>query len=656
MARVFFFLTLISSITFTACRTGKLPVTKNNAVMLYEKQNYSEAVKMLEKLNKKAKEEEKKLYTDMLADSYTKMNDYKNAAKHLKSCISLFPNKREYRLQYANMLMGMENYPEAINQLNEYIALVPGNKVAAETKKMCELAIQLQGQGTGFTVESMIDLNTKYNEYAPVSRPTGLYFTSDRPDATGENKNTWLGTEYADIFVSRVVDNEFEKPRPVGEPISTPLNEGVCSFNEQGNIMAYTMCKDAGFDSSCAIVVLRRNRGAWGKPEVLSFSLRKGFVFGHPALSPSGNTLVFSSNLAGGEGGHDLWITNFENGNWSTPANLGSKINSARDEMFPVFTNENTLYFSSNGHPGFGGLDIFKSIKVNGKWRKPDNLLVPLNSGGDDFGITFNEDGSTGYFSSNRPESEGDDLYKFTMQTPPLCKIEGQVFSQATKKPLANSTVYLTDLVANKVYSIPTDERGSYQAYICYDRDYKLDAYQKYYTNNQPKPRITTRGLKFEKTFTQNFFLDKWVIDEIRLEGILYDLAKADIRPDAAVVLDSLARILTIHSYLVVELSSHTDCRGDSAYNYNLSQQRAKSCVDYLVSKGIEKDRLVAQGYGETKLLNNCACEQEGDPGYDCTEEQHQRNRRTSFTILRTDYKPLDEPEFGEPYLEPECN
>lgn len=641
---------------FVACNRNNLPANANNAQMLYEKQHYTAAATMLNKLYRKSKKkDEKAQYALMLADSYRQMNQYEEAANFYAKCVEYFPNKPSYRFLQAQMLMGQNKYPEAISALEQYIRNVPGDNNAKETLEMCKLAVDLNNQGTQFSVEPLINFNTKYNEYSPLLRPNGLYFTSDRPQSTGENTNAWLGTEYSDIFLSRSTDEGFEEPTPLGEPINTVKNEGVCSFNEQGNVMAYTQCSGPGYDSSCAILVIRRERGVWSSPEVIPFSKRDGYVFGHPALSADGNTLVFSSNLGGGIGGHDLWISEYRNGDWSTPTNMGSKINSARDEMFPVFTNDNTLYFSSNGHPGFGGLDIFKAIRINDKWRKPDNLLVPLNSGGDDFGITFHQNGSKGYFTTNRQGTEGDDLYSFTKVTPPLCSISGVVYDNSTKKPLVNSVVFLRDLVSEETFYLNTDDQGAYTAYICYDKDYRLDAYRKFYTNNRQKPRVSTRGLKFEKKFTQDFYLDKWVIDEIRLEGIYYDLDKATIRDDAKPVLDSLARILKIHHYLVVELSSHTDCRGSAEYNQDLSQRRAESCVDYLVAQGLARERLIAKGYGESKLLNDCACDEEDASGESCTDEEHQLNRRTSFMILRTDYEPVEDPEFGQPYIEPEC-
>ena len=323
--------------------------------------------------------------------------------------------------------------------------------------------------------------------------------------------------------------------------------------------------------------------------------------------------------------------------------------------MFPFFYDDNTIYFSSNGHPGFGGLDIFKAVKINGKWRKPSNLLVPMNSGGDDFGITFDRSNpmlTSGYFSSNRKGTEGDDIFEFEMVQPPLCTVTGTVYDKKTKKPLANSVVYLDEIGSNNPVYIQTDEDGKYIMKLLYDKEYKMDAYKKYYAFNDDKPRINTRDQAFQKEFQQDFYLDKWVIEEIKIEGVYYDVNSSEIRDDAKPVLDSLARILKIHYYLGIELASHTDCRADSIYNMKLSQARAEACVAYLSKAGIDKARLTAKGYGENKLLNDCACE--GDVESNCSDVDHQLNRRTTFRILRTDYQTIGDKLYGEPYKDPE--
>jgi outer membrane protein OmpA-like peptidoglycan-associated protein len=361
--------------------------------------------------------------------------------------------------------------------------------------------------------------------------------------------------------------------------------------------------------------------------------------------------LVFSSNTPGGYGGHDLYMSRLQENTWSKPENMGPAINTAKDEMFPTWIDEHTLYFSSNGHPGFGALDLFVSYYKGNKWRKPVNLLPPINSGGDDMTMHFDpaSEGSAGYFSSNRL-GRGDDLFYFEVQTPEPCRLCGTVYDHKTKKPLARASVLLYDRLADTRYYVETDDKGQYCIQLPYEKEYRLDAYFQYYTNKNEPAYLSTVGLAFAQNFKQDFYLTKWTVDEVKIEGILYDLDKADLRPESKLVLDSLGQLLQLHYYLVVELSSHTDCRGTASYNEALSQRRAESCVNYLTAMGIDPGRLVAKGYGEGRLLNDCACEDEQGLGLTCPESLHQANRRTSFQIMRTDFEPQNVPDFGLPW------
>lgn len=640
------------------CRAGKLPSTPQNADLLYEKHHYYDAATMLNKLVKKEKDaNEAKEMTLKLADCYRQMNDYGKALIWYKKVVAQNPDKPEYIYLLADLEMSNDNYESALVYLKTYQKEVPGDKRIAEKIKICEKAIELNVSGSRFIVESLEELNTIYNDYAPVYANGGLYFTSDREGSTGGLKYPRLGTYYSDIYVADEEDGYLTKAKPMGNSINSNLNEGAASFSKSGNAMIFTQCSGKGYDSSCALLYSEKERGTWSKPEVVDFGISAEYMFGQACLSDDGKTIILVSNMPGGYGGHDLYESKRSNGVWGRPVNLGNKVNSQGDEMFPYLMDDKTLYFSSNGHPGFGALDVFVSVKKKDTWRNPDNLLPPINSGGDDFGMTFRKDNpafTEGYLSSNRKGGQGDDIYTFKIVTPPLCNISGIVYDNKTKKPLANSTVFLTDLATNTTVYIETDDRGAYDMKLLYEKDYKLDAYKKYYTNNQEIPRISTRGLNFQKNFKQDFYLDKWTIEEVEIEGILYDLDKADLRPESKVILDSLASILKIHFYLVVELSSHTDCRGSKDYNQALSQRRAESCVNYLISKGVSTDRLQAKGYGETRLLNDCACEGEEGKGINCTEAQHQENRRTAFQILRTDFEPVNKPDFGTPYEDPE--
>ncbi|MFY0674291.1 MAG: OmpA family protein [Bacteroidia bacterium] len=644
-------------IAFTGCRTGKLPATNQNADMLYYKHHYYEAAEMYTKLIKKQKDDVKKReQTIKLADSYRQMNRYDMASLWYEKVIAQNPDKPEYLYLYADLLMSANDYAKALDILKRYEKEVPGDKRAGRKINMCEQALKLNIEGSRFNISAVSELNTQYNEYAPVYVKGAIYFTSDREGTTGGLKYPRLGTYYSDVFVSAENDGEFDKPKPMGSSINSNLNEGATSFNKGGSVMVLTQCSGQGYDSSCVLLISKKERGNWSKPEVIDFGIKGDYMFGQPAVSEDGKTIIFVSNIPGGYGGHDLYKTELKNGAWGRPQNLGARVNSSGDEMFPYLLDDKTLYFSSNGHPGFGALDIFVSYLKKEQWRNPTNLLPPVNSGGDDFGLTFRKDNpalTQGFLSSNR-NSKGDDIFSFEIVTPPLSTVCGTVYDKKTKKPLANSRVMLTDLGNSETVYVDTDEKGKYCMKLLYEKDYKMDAYKMYYANNSDKPRISTRGLNFQENYSQDFYLEKWTVDEIEIEGILYDVDKADLRTESKEILDSLSSSLKIHYYLVVELSSHTDCRGSQEYNQELSQRRAESCVNYLISKGISRDRMVAKGYGETKLLNDCACEGEEGKGLDCSEAQHQENRRTSFQIIRTDFEPQDAPDFGTEYVDPE--
>lgn len=658
MKRLLLLLPII--VLMVGCRSGKLPVSASNAELLYEKEHYHDAAEMFEKLVKKEKDEDKKKdQVTKLANCYRQISNFPKAATYYRKVMEYYPDEPQYMYVYADLLMSNDNYEEALVYLEKYQKEVPGDKRVPKKIEVCKQAMAINIGGSRFNVSRADDLNSNYNDYCPSVAGGNLYFTSDRSGATGGERYPRRGSFYSDVYVSEIGETSLSNPKQLGGAINSSENEGATAFNSAGTVMIFTRCHGKGFDSSCALMLSSKGSGSWSKPVAIDFSVSAEYMYGHPTLSEDGKTLIFSSNIPGGNGGHDLYVSRkLGPGNWSKPENLGPKVNSAGDEMFPYLLDDKTLYFSSNGHPGFGALDVFVSINKKDRWRNPENLLPPINSGGDDFGICYDRDNpelSNGYFTSNRKTTQGDDIFRFDIVTPPLCTVCGTVYDAKTKKKLSGATVYLTDLANENTVYAKTNGQGQYCMKLLYEHDYKMDAYKKYYANNQAKPRFDTRNLNFQKEFKEDFYLDKWTIEEIKIEGILYDVNSADLRSESMEILDSLASILTIHNYLVVELSSHTDCRASVAYNQDLSQRRAQSCVDYLISKGIAKERLEAKGYGENRLLNDCACEGEEGKGLDCTEEQHQENRRTAFQILRTDFVPIaGDEEYGKPYVDPE--
>ncbi|MGB0432376.1 MAG: tetratricopeptide repeat protein, partial [Bacteroidia bacterium] len=428
---------VIATLIFiTGCRTGKLPTSNSNADILYEKHHYYDAAQMYNKLIKKQKDETKKReQTLKLADCYRQMNYYTKAAIWYKKAIEQNPDKPEFLYLYADLLMSQNNYSGALETLQIYQKEVPGDNRADKKIEICNKAIKLDIDGSRFNLKPIVQLNTQFNEYAPIYINQTLYFTSDREGTTGGLKYPRLGTYYSDVFISADENGTLSKPKPMGNTINTSLNEGSSAFNKSGNVMVFTQCSGQGFDSSCVLLISTKQRGNWSKPEVIDFGIKGDYMFGQPTLNEQGNQIIFSSNMPSGYGGHDLYSTTLKNGAWARPQNLGPKINSNGDEMFPYLLNEYTLYFSSNGHPGFGALDVFMAVKKKDKWRNPQNLLPPVNSGGDDFGMTFKKDNSAfteGFLSSNR-NGQGDDIFSFEIVTPPLSTVCGTVYDKKTK-------------------------------------------------------------------------------------------------------------------------------------------------------------------------------------------------------------------------------
>ncbi|MCF8258166.1 MAG: OmpA family protein, partial [Flavobacteriales bacterium] len=371
----------------------------------------------------------------------------------------------------------------------------------------------------------------------------------------------------------------------------------------------------------------------------------------HPALSADGNTLVFTSDVAGGKGGRDLWSSKFdaEKKRWAAPVNLAS-VNTPGNEMYAFIHNDGTLYFASDGHMGMGGLDLFMADAQGESWVNVTNLRAPINSAGDDFAIIFEKEQEKGFFSSNRGEGKGsDDIYSFML---PALKftLSGTVIDFKTRKPIKDAVVSIVGTDGSS-FETATDAQGKYALTLAPATSYVITAGKKdYYLNKTGK--TTTVGFEEDKDLVADFELDP-INRVIDLPNIFYDLAKWDLRPESKVSLDGLIETLNDNPTIVIELGSHTDTRGSDSDNLSLSQKRAQSVVDYLIENGVEAERLVAKGYGETtpKVLDK----QEGlfavgsvindafinkQSTNELKEEAHQLNRRTEFKVLRSDFVP----------------
>ncbi len=386
------------------------------------------------------------------------------------------------------------------------------------------------------------------------------------------------------------------------------------------------------------IFYAKRENGKWGKLKPF-FLNSDEFSVGHPALSPDGKTLYFVSDMKGGLGGTDIYFCTRDGGKWSKPKNLGPVVNTFGNEMFPFVADNGDLYFASDGHPGFGGLDIFVSRMVNGKWTTPKNLGLPINSSYDDFGYVEYKNTGKGLFCSNRPGGKGaDDIYCFkripveqpklpVVMTPPPT-VSGCVKDKTTREPVPGATVFLLDNETGKVLIIKANSNGCFKTPVKKGTQYLVKAMQNGYIADCLPFSFDATRTQTDLSIPRDLLLDKLAVNrKFKLENIYYDFDKWNIRKDAEPSLNNLVMIMKENA-ITVELGSHTDSRGTDDYNNRLSQRRAESAVQYIVSAGIDPSRITAHGYGKTQLVNKCKT------GVPCTEEEHQANRRTEFKVL----------------------
>ncbi|MFQ5448277.1 MAG: OmpA family protein, partial [Saprospiraceae bacterium] len=505
-----------------------------------------------------------------------------------------------------------------------------------------------------------VDFNSRNADYAPALYENGqLVFTSDRNAAVGEATYHWTGNDFSDLFAADLNTGIVD---PFDNTINTPDNEGTAVFNSDYSEMYFTRCfGDKKDDYYCKLMYSKRNGGHWSVPAPLPF-MEEGVNYGHPALSADDNTLYFSCNSKDGWGGYDIWYCERTAGEWGEPKLMGRTINTIGNEKFPRLDGD-TLYFSSDWHPGMGGLDIFKTWRLpNGAWVPVKNLKPPINSGSDDFGFVVDYKAKkpkdvlqTGFFTSNRPDGAGnDDIYRFEKRTPPpqpakpeptaadykmilngyvLEKIFASEDNPDSKllgrKPLPGAEVKVYFGKKTKTFTVGND--GFFTFEMEENTLYNIQAAKEGFLKGETN--FSTVGIGTDpgnpvQTFEVEIVLDKIYLNkEIVLEDIYYDFDKWDIRTDARPTLDKLARNMELNPDIRIQLASHTDCRGNDRYNLDLSQKRAQSAVDYLISKGISANRLIAKGFGESVPKADCLCNR-------CTEEQHQLNRRTTFTIL----------------------
>jgi outer membrane protein OmpA-like peptidoglycan-associated protein len=643
-------------ITFISGCSKKLVL---DGATTYDLKQYSVAPALLQKdFDAAGDAASKKEIALKIGDSYSRYNQYAKAEKWYKQAADL--GAFSALLKQGMMQMAQENYAEAIKTFTKLSKVDAVSKLQATNEiKNCERAIEWKAANSKITIENVASLNSPKSDFAPVWDNGKLYFSSSRSEAKGKEVNAWTNEKNADIFFSEKDKNGFGKVFPFDTALNSNYFEGTMAFTNNGNDIYFTRCQTLDLSSTakikqakneyCHIFFSRKVYGEWGEPEMLALFPDTVNV-GHPVLSRDAKLLVVSSDAPRGFGGKDLYYFIKTDTGWSAPYNAGADINTKGDEMFPWLDEVSNLYFSSNGHSGMGGLDIFRAAKFKSSWKEPQNLKSPINSGADDFSYTIdkykpkNVDDlilTSGYFSSNRAGGKGgDDIYYFEEGWVNYFVLNGKVQEKKYENPENPDSKLLGMKPLEKVkvilkssadsIAILSNAAGVFNANLKSETDYKLTYYKPGYFSatgfvstkgkrNQDSTYIYLNTLaELDKIFTQK---------EIVIPNIYYDYNKATLRPESKIVLDSILIFFNSNKELIIEIGSHTDSRGGDAYNEKLSQARAQSVVDYLIEKGIEKDRLAAKGYGEARLVNNCAND------VNCTEEEHQKNRRTTFRI-----------------------
>ena len=613
-----------------------------------------------------------------MADCYRRINYTQKAIAAYNNAIRYKQADSLTHLYLAQQLMKNGSYKEASKQFQEFLDSI-GNEESTELRnyellaktglKSAQKAPEWKKQGSDYTVKRENFFNSRRADYSPMlagEENNQLFFTSTRNQAKGDELSGITGTKNGDIFVSQKDDKgKWQRPEVIDSELNSDFDEGVCSFTPDGRTMYLTQCKtDPDYPRFATIMTSSRSDASWSKATELKLSRDTLSAFAHPAVSPDGQWLYFCSNMPGGLGGYDIWRVRLTTSGAAGVENVGAPINTPGDEMFPTFRPNGDLYFSSDGHEGMGGLDIYIAKVINNVNEENEELAntqqpssntqlthpgYPLNSQGDDFGMTFEGMKNQGYFSSNRGDGKGwDHIYSF--YNPEIIQtVTGWVYEQDGYE-LPQGQVYMVgNDGTNLKLSVKGD--GSFTQEIKAGVDYVFLGTCKGFLNHQEQ--LCVEPVTKSEEYTLQFPLAS-ITAPVLIDNIFYDFDKATLRPESTEALDKLVVLLQENPNVTIELSAHCDYKGSEEYNKRLSQRRAESVVKYLIEHGIESDRLTPVGYGKEKpktirrkLTEKYPFLKENDvltEEYIKTLEEEQQelcnqmNRRTEFRVLRTTY------------------
>ena len=557
-------------------------------------------------------------------------------------------------LRLGQMQQKNGRYADAIKHYDAYLQYDPTSVLAFNGVEGSQKALEWKKNPTRYVVKRMDKFNSRRGEFSPMLLGPDydqLYFASSRSKDKDQKISAITGQNNNNFYVIKKDEQgNWLQPEELEDEVNTEFDEGTPSFTSDGNTMYYTYCTQAPEgDRTAEIYMSSRSSAKWGKGSKVEILKDSVTALAHPSVSPDGRWLYFVSDAVGGQGGKDIFRARINGNDFGPMENLGPEINTPGDEVFPYVRDSVTLYFASNGHPGMGGLDLFRATLDSTEHWHVENMRSPINSNGDDFGITFEGVHERGFFSSNRNDARGyDHLYSFELPIITV-KIEGIVFD-VDEVPIEGATVRIVgrDGLNAKVLTM---KNGEYEVELERDIRYVMMASARGFLNQNFE--LKTGAEEKNETYIVDFYLSP-ITKPVVIENIFYDFDKATLRPESKAALDEMIKMLNDNPNVTIELGAHTDRKGTDKYNEGLAQRRAQSVVDYLIEGGIAPDRLEAKGYGESvpKVINKKMAREhdflhEGDtlsaPFIEkLTPEQQeiadQINRRTEFKVLRTNY------------------
>lgn len=624
---------------------------------------YYDAAAQYKKAYSNTKPKDKALrgkYAAKMAYCYDRINFNQKAIAAYRNAIRYNADSISTHLAFAQALLKDGNYREAEAEYRLVLDSMPDNQLAKEGLKSAQTAKEVKAAGSQYIVKKMDIFNSRRADYSPMfcgDQYEQLFFTSTRNEAEGDELSGITGTKNGDIFFSQKDEKgKWERPQTITSGLNTEFDEGACCFSPDQRTMYLTQCvSDPSYPRYATIATSNRADAAWGKAQKLEITRDTLSSFAHPAVSPDGEWLYFTSDMPGGKGGLDIWRVRITGHGLGGVENLGEPINTPGDEMFPTFRPNGDLYFSSNGHQGLGGLDIYiAKLDKSGKKIVIEHPGYPLNSQGDDFGMTFEGAHNKGFFSSNRGDGRGwDHIYSF--EKPEIIQtVTGWVYEMEGYELPAAQVYIVGNDGTNKKVSVKGD--GSFTEVVEPGVDYVMLATCKGFLNH--KEDISIKPTEVSEDHVLQFPLASIQVP-VLIDNIFYDFDKYSLRKESETALDELVKLLEQNPNVTIELSAHCDYKGSDVYNKKLSQRRAETVVRYLIGKGIKTDRLTPVGYGKQKpktirkkLTEKYNWLKEGDvltedfiKKLDKEKQEicNQLNRRTEFIVLRTTYGMFDE-------------